>query len=94
MNLPGFSAEASLYQTSGRYGNAAAGISTHEGQLLPQQLVDFREHFSVGPYRAAVCELQFDRCARTCRRQHYPGTISYQYCLIGCLTQHDSCLRG
>ena len=27
MNLPGFSAEASLYQTSGRYGNAAAGIS-------------------------------------------------------------------
>jgi hypothetical protein len=94
MNLPGFSAEASLYQTSGQYGNAAAGISTQAGRLLPQQLADFREHFSVGPYRAAVCDFQFDRCVSTCRRRTPAGSLSRQYCIIGCLVQHDSCLNG
>ena len=93
MNLPGFSAEASLYQTSGRYRIAAAGIATQQGELLPQQfglrdlivpIETFRE--ILRGLRHERCNILLQGCLSRCSSDPIPSA-----CYRGCFTQYNHC---
>ena len=87
MNMPGFSAEASLYRTSERYRIVAAGISTRGGQLLPQQTANFRELNR--PFFA--CYFAHEMCVSRCSRRPIPFD---ELCRMGCKINYNNCLSG
>ncbi len=83
MHMPGFGAEASLYQTSERYRSVAAGISTPGGQVLPQQSIDFRR-----PHRPFfTCFFANERCLSRCAGRPIPFD---EVCRVGCSIAYDT----
>ncbi len=59
MNIPGFTADAALYKTIGRYLMYTDGrISTSIIAVLPQ--------------RSIVCDIEYDRCSGQCDDQICP----------------------
>ena len=90
MNLPGFRAEASLYQTSGRYRIAAAGIATHHGELLPQQFGLRDLVVRIETFREAWCGLRYELCESRCRPAYPPFD---DVCRVGCALQYRQCVR-
>jgi hypothetical protein len=95
MNMPTFTAEASLYQTKVRYRPAGARGCRHGKQtIMPQLFID--------PFRIIVrqlgtavcrvfCEAQYSGCLDTCE-----GTIDNPASSLNCVLcdqRHASCLQ-
>lgn len=81
MNLPGFSAEASLERTRGVYVRQRSGSYATTGQIVAARC----------PYPAG-CKMV---CKRQCERIYPPGSSEYWDCYAGCKSsccnQHPDC---
>jgi hypothetical protein len=91
MNMPRFTAEASLYKTSGHYQMAGAGIST--GHLMPQASIVMPQwHPSWMPewLHQSICLAGVQACLYACP---LTGPAVWA-CLVACYVAYSSCTEG
>jgi hypothetical protein len=98
MSVPGFSADASLYRTTGRYRATAAGISAQAGQVLPQNGVGIGPLTSEFPSATSwvwyylhylKCLDNYGRCLESCADLPYPFD---EKCRQNCSRWFTACL--
>jgi hypothetical protein len=94
MNIPRFTAEASLYQTNVRYRPAGARGCRHGAQtIIPQLFIDpFRIVRAIGSGLCRIaCQADYAGCLDTCE-----GTVDNPKPSLNCVLcdqRHASCLQ-
>jgi hypothetical protein len=86
MNMPGFQAEASLYQTMASYRGDASSATAMAGQVVPQRRIDI----TINPFlsfRYLRCLAARERCFSSCG-----GSDPLQVCRVGCLLEFNRCI--
>ena len=86
-NLPGFTADASLFHTSGRYHGFAAGRHTTREQRVAAQRTAGEAVFEAC---ADACDVRSAGCHMNC--QWWPDYLR-SYCTLSCTGTHSSCLQ-
>ncbi len=91
-NLPGFTAEASLYKTAGHYHKTGNFTQTH-GAIYPTTIADllWSANFRLPPwfYSLFCCSFCRDDCNRIC-----PDSECYRVCLDNCTNKCNAYAFG